>query len=91
MPVPLQELLDTAEAAARAGGEVLRPLFRQGSVETEWKSENDVVSEADWASERAILDTIRERHPDHDILSEEAGQVVDESGEHQWPRGFGMW
>ena len=80
----LQSLLQTAEAAARAGGEVLLPLFRHDSVETEWKAENDVVSEADRASERVILETIQERHPDHDILSEEAGQVVDEDADYQW-------
>ena len=79
-----QELLDTAIAAARAGGEVLLPFFRQGSTEAEWKAENDVVSEADRASERAILGLLRERHPEHDILSEEAGHVVDRQAEYQW-------
>lgn len=35
---------------------------------------NNLVTEADHASEKAIMDTIREQFPDHFILSEETGE-----------------
>jgi len=37
------------------------------------KSRNDLVSAADLASEKAIIDEIRKTFPDHRVLSEEAG------------------
>jgi myo-inositol-1(or 4)-monophosphatase len=37
------------------------------------KSRNDLVSAADLASENAIIGAIRDRFPDHQVLSEEAG------------------
>ena len=79
-----ETLLQTAETAARAGGDVLLSFFRGDSVAPEWKAENDLVSAADHASEEAVLSVIRAAHPAHDILSEEAGQVVDERADYQW-------
>jgi myo-inositol-1(or 4)-monophosphatase len=38
------------------------------------KARNDLVTAADLASERAIMEAIRTRFPDHGILSEEAGR-----------------
>lgn len=44
---------------------------------------NNLVTEADHASEKAIFDTIRDSFPDHFILSEEAGEIVMDS-EYKW-------
>ena len=48
---PYGELLETAVAAARAGGEVLTRWFRSGQLEIGIKGENDFVTRADRESE----------------------------------------
>lgn len=40
---------------------------------------NNLVTEADHASEKAIFEVIREDYPNHYILSEEAGEIIQES------------
>jgi len=44
---------------------------------------NDLVTEADHASEKAIIETIQKNHPDHFILSEETGEIKT-SSEYKW-------
>ncbi|MCF8034540.1 MAG: inositol monophosphatase [Desulfarculaceae bacterium] len=66
----LDEYLDSARAAARAGAEVLRAHWgRRLNVEN--KRAFDYVTDADLASENEVLSFLRSRHPSHDILSEE--------------------
>jgi len=55
----IERLLKVAVAAAKAGGEVLRPYFRDASLEIREKVVNDFVTEADEASEREVLGVIR--------------------------------
>jgi len=72
---PIQDPFeDTACAAARAAGERLREryLAPPGPLVAESKGLHDFVTEADREAERAVLDLLRERFPDHTILSEEA-------------------
>jgi myo-inositol-1(or 4)-monophosphatase len=73
METRYEELLDTARRAARAGSEVLVPLFRRADLDVSLKRRNDFVSEADRASEEAIVREIRRTFPDHRILAEEGG------------------
>ncbi|MFN2458436.1 MAG: inositol monophosphatase [Chitinophagaceae bacterium] len=40
---------------------------------------NNLVTEADHAAEKAILETIKKNFPDHHILSEEVGEIVQDS------------
>ena len=71
----------TAIAAAYRGAEVLRSYFgKNPSVQK--KSAIDLVTEADIASEKAILEVIRTRFPDHRILAEESGSSG--GGQYQW-------
>src|SRR5688572_10441101 len=84
-----EQLLDTAIAAARAGGEVLLRYFRSSDLEIGVKAENDFVTEADRASEAEVAGLIRARHPDHHLLGEEGGAgaggvVAGGSGDLQW-------
>jgi myo-inositol-1(or 4)-monophosphatase len=58
-----------AEAAVRAG-RIQKARYATG-VPVELKGEIDLVTEVDRACELAILDTLRTRFPDHDIVSEE--------------------
>ena len=70
----MSALLDTAVRAARAGGDVLVPFWRNlphGAVEE--KQQNDYVTRADRESEEAILRTIRAEFPDDAFLGEEGG------------------
>lgn len=40
---------------------------------------NNLVTEADHASEKAIFEVIRQDYPDHFILSEESGEIIQDS------------
>ena len=66
--------LAEVEAIARIGGQELMTHWRNlkpGQVDE--KARNDFVSVADYASEKAIIDAVAQRFPDHRVLSEEAG------------------
>ena len=83
-----EELLDTAMAAAVAGGRELRRFFRRDGLGVETKGLNDLVSQADHASEAAVVAEIRRRYPGHRILAEEGGRYRAEAGsgesEFEW-------
>jgi len=66
------DLLTTAIQSARAAGQILverLPNPRQVHI----KGLRDIVTDADLAAEQAIVQTIRERFPDHALLTEENG------------------
>lgn len=65
-------MLQTAiEAAHRAGKVIAEHYPAQRSITV--KGYRDIVTEVDTAAESIIIDLIRQRFPDHAILSEEAG------------------
>lgn len=69
----LQHFLNVATAAAQAGGELLmahRGALSQVRVKS---ASGDLVTEADLASEQAILAHIKKALPEHAILAEESG------------------
>ncbi|MBI5565586.1 MAG: inositol monophosphatase [Chloroflexi bacterium] len=68
----LDQAFEFATDTAREAGALLRDYYQRG-VTAEYKGEIDLVTEADRASERLILDRIRAAYPDHAILSEENG------------------
>jgi myo-inositol-1(or 4)-monophosphatase len=77
--------LAEVEAIAGIGGERLMAHWRcLDADQVNEKSRNDLVSAADLASERAIVDAIRDRFPDHNILSEEAGWSKPEGTGPTW-------
>lgn len=61
-----------AVSLARASGALLRHHFVSG-VKVTHKGEIDLVTDADHASEKAIIGGIRALHPDHAVLAEETG------------------
>jgi len=67
---------------AKEAGEILLANFGRAK-EAARKGEIDLVTEADLASQRLIVEAIRERYPDHTILSEEALRLEGES-EFTW-------
>ena len=40
---------------------------------------NNLVTEVDHASEKAIMDVIKKNYPDHHILTEESGDLIQDS------------
>ncbi|MEM8960355.1 MAG: inositol monophosphatase family protein [Acidobacteriota bacterium] len=74
MELDLDHLLDTAIHAARAGGAELNRLFRHAELDVRFKRANDLVTEADHASEEKVLGILRDAFPDHRILAEESGE-----------------
>lgn len=65
-------MLEMAIEAARRAGQVIAERYPNERNITV-KGYRDIVTEVDKAAEIVILDLIRERFPDHAILSEEAG------------------
>lgn len=65
--------LDTIQSLLRRGGDTLLAHKSQNRVLYSKRSKADIVTEADYASERVILDTIATVAPDDSWLTEESG------------------
>jgi myo-inositol-1(or 4)-monophosphatase len=74
-----QTLLKAADAGAK---EMVRFFNGQFSISNK-EGINNLVTEADHAAERAIFDVIRADFPDHALLSEEAGEIIQEA-DYKW-------
>ena len=69
-----RQWLQSACLMGREAGEALKHYFRRRDLNIEDKgSAYDIVTEADKASERIIIDHLHSQYPDHAILSEESG------------------
>ena len=82
-----EELAFATDLARRAGAVLLGSYERIERVD--YKSKRDVVTDADYASERLVLDAIRARYPDDGILAEESGEhagVLRDDGSHNGRR-----
>lgn len=66
-------MLETLKKAARAGGEELQKYFGTTLKKSTKTKPHDLVTEADHASERAILAIIEQELPDVNIQAEERG------------------
>jgi myo-inositol-1(or 4)-monophosphatase len=69
--------------AANAGAEQLRRYFEKSFNISNKEGVNNLVTEADHAAEKAIIETIRQQFPDHFILGEESGELATGS-EYKW-------
>lgn len=69
--------------AVKAGAAELSRFFNKSFVVSNKEGINNLVTEADHASEKAILDVIKNDFPDHYILSEEVGEIVQDSS-YKW-------
>jgi myo-inositol-1(or 4)-monophosphatase len=65
-------MLQTAILAAREAGSILLENLRKPR-QTKVKGLRDIVTDADVMAQRAIIEIIQARFPNHDILSEESG------------------
>jgi myo-inositol-1(or 4)-monophosphatase len=78
-------LLNFAIQTARDAGRILAERFGR-TLEITNKSELDLVTESDLASERLIIERIKTYHPRHAILAEESGasSPVDQEPGSEW-------
>lgn len=91
-----------AERAAQAGARVAADAFRT-DIPVEAKGEDDVVTEADRAAQRTVIEVIRESFPNDAVVGEEAdvskrvpadgpAWIVDPiDGTHNYVRGMRTW
>ena len=76
-------LKSTLLRAVEAGATELQRFFNGKFEITNKEGINNLVTEADHASEKAIIDVIKLAYPGHFILSEETGEIVTDS-EYKW-------
>jgi myo-inositol-1(or 4)-monophosphatase len=68
-------LKHTLIKATYAGAKVIQEYFNTQFTISNKEGINNLVTEADHASERAIFEVIKQDYPEHYILSEEAGEL----------------
>jgi myo-inositol-1(or 4)-monophosphatase len=76
-------LKSTLIRAAEAGAAEMQRFFQGEFAISNKEGINNLVTEADHASENAIFEVIRAEFPDHFLLSEEAGELVMDSS-YKW-------
>ena len=81
-PVDHFEFVPQMSEIAREAGSLLMEYFRR-RVKIEYKGDADLVTEADRASEKLILERIRAHWPSHDVIGEE-GARVETGGDYRW-------
>jgi myo-inositol-1(or 4)-monophosphatase len=69
--------------AVKAGAAQMQHFFNGNFNISSKDGLNDLVTEADHASEKAIIDVIQKTYPNHFILCEETGEIKAES-EYKW-------
>ena len=81
----MQPMLRIATNAARNAGQTIARAFRDVDLLTvENKSANDFVTAVDRASEKAIIDEIKNSFPNHRFIGEEFGEHGPKDAEYEW-------
>jgi myo-inositol-1(or 4)-monophosphatase len=78
----VKEFVGVAEGIAREAGALLREFYQRG-VRTEYKGDVDLVTEADRASEKLIVERLHAAFPQHGVYGEEGTRSGLES-EFRW-------
>ena len=76
-------LKSTLLKATEAGATEMKRFFNGEFVISNKEGVNNLVTEADHAAEKAIIDVIKAEYPGHFILSEETGEIYMDS-EYKW-------
>ncbi|HRO16816.1 MAG TPA: inositol monophosphatase family protein, partial [Ferruginibacter sp.] len=71
--------MNTLLAAVEAGAKEMTRFFNGTFSVTNKEGINNLVTEADHAAEKAIIEVIKNNFPSHFILSEETGELVSDS------------
>ncbi|HEY9808230.1 MAG TPA: inositol monophosphatase family protein [Halomicronema sp.] len=80
----LQVFLDIATEAALAAGSILQSYLGNIKNIQEKGRPGDLVTEADKASEKAILEVLNRHVPQHGILTEESGSLGNSTSTYLW-------
>ncbi len=75
--------LEISEEIAREAGALLHGYFER-HIGFELKGEFDLVTEADRASEKLVIERLQKHFPTHSIVAEESGGHAGESAEYCW-------
>ena len=67
---------DFTRTLARSAGELILDLRRGRGLETSFKGDSELVTDADVKADRYICDAIRSRYPGHRILAEESAPDI---------------
>ncbi len=80
----MSDYITICEKASRAGGEAIQKWL--GRVDVQEKGPADLVTQADFSSQKIIRQIIAEAFPDHDFLGEEdsPSETHSESAEYRW-------
>jgi myo-inositol-1(or 4)-monophosphatase len=73
---------DVAERAARSAGQLLIESFDQ--VQAHEKGPSDLVTQADFESQRLIARILLDSYPTHTVLAEEEGLLLDAQNPWRW-------
>jgi myo-inositol-1(or 4)-monophosphatase len=79
--MPQQDFLIPMQELAREAGGLLMSYF--GKVAIEYKGDADLVTTADRNSEKLIVEQIRRRWPEHDLIGEE-GSRKETGSDYRW-------
>lgn len=78
------EFIPALSSIAREGGGLLMQYFqRQTKVAIEYKGEADLVTDADRACEKLLVERLRRAWPGHDIIAEE-GARLESGSDYKW-------
>jgi myo-inositol-1(or 4)-monophosphatase len=75
--------LEISQEIARESGALLHGYFER-HIGFELKGEFDLVTEADRASEKLVIERLQKHFPTHSIVAEESGGHAGESAEYCW-------
>lgn len=76
-------LKQTLIRAVETGAAIMKEYFDQSFIISNKEGVNNLVTEVDHKSEAAIFKVIKEQFPEHYILSEEAGEIIQDSN-YKW-------
>lgn len=83
-PKQLQIFLDIATEAALDAGAIVQSYWGNLNAIEEKGRAGDLVTAADKASEKAILEVLKRHVPEHGILAEESGKLGDSTSRYLW-------
>lgn len=76
--------LETAKTAAREASEIIKKFASERSFNIELKRKNDLVTDADLASEQRIIEVIKSVFPDDNFLAEESNTYLELPSGRVW-------
>ncbi|MGB5770158.1 MAG: inositol monophosphatase family protein, partial [Crocosphaera sp.] len=80
----LETFLDVATEAAMTAGIILEDLVGQLEKIEEKGRPGDLVTEADKKAETTVLNILKRRVPQHQILAEESGKIGETNSDYLW-------